>query len=114
MRRLAFAAVVALAGLATFVVSDLLEPEAVPVAGVIELSGTAPATGPPVENFFVVPPRVVDFRDPSDDDPADEDDLGAVGSTEIGGDVIDDSIDDSVDDSFDDSDDSADDSADDD
>ncbi|HVR31842.1 MAG TPA: hypothetical protein VMS74_03935 [Acidimicrobiia bacterium] len=98
MRRLAFVSVIALAGLATFVVSDLLEPEAVPVAGVIELSGTAPATSPPAEGFFIVPPRVVDFREPSDDDSAGDDDQSPA---EIGGDNPDDSLDDS-DDSFDD------------
>lgn len=105
MRRLAFVAVIALVGLAAFVVSDLLEPEVVPIAGVIELSGTAPATGPPDEGFFIVPPRVVDFRDPSDDDPGDDDDRRGAGSTGTGGDDVDDSIDDSfddADDSFDD------------
>lgn len=98
MRPLVFVAVVALAGLATFVASDLLEPQAVPVATAIELSGTAPATGPPIDGFFIVPPRVVDFRELSDDDSAGDDDQSPV---ELGGDDPDDSFDDS-DDSFDD------------
>ena len=70
MNRLAWIAIVALAGITTFVVGDLLDPESVPVAQAVELSGTAPGESPPLEGFFIVPPRVVDFRN----DPEDRDD----------------------------------------
>jgi len=78
MNRLAWIAVVALGGLTAFVVNDLLDPGFVPVAQSVELSGSAPEAGPPREGFFVVPPRVIDFReqgaDRTDDDPDDETD----------------------------------------
>lgn len=85
MNRLAWIAIVALAGVTVFVAGDLLDPESVPVAQAVELTGTVPADRPPREGFFVVPPRVVDFRDdaagPSDpseaeDSPDDQDDDG--------------------------------------
>lgn len=76
MNRLAWIAIVALAGVTVFVAGDLLDPESVPVAQAVELTGTVPADRPPREGFFVVPPRVVDFRDdaagPSDPSEAED------------------------------------------
>ena len=77
MNRLAWIAFVALAGLISFLVGDLLNPVAVPVAQAVELSGTAPADRPPPEGFFIVPPRVVDFRDDADDSEGSTDSSGS-------------------------------------
>lgn len=77
MNRLAWIAILALAGITSFVVGDLLDPESIPVAQAVELSGTAPVDRPPPEGFFIVPPRVVDFRDDAEDgdssDPSESD-----------------------------------------
>ena len=62
MNRLAWIAVVALVGLLAFAVGKLLDSDSVPVAGAVELIGTAPTDRPLPEGFFIVPPRVVDFR----------------------------------------------------
>lgn len=68
MNRLAWIAIFALAGITSLVVGDLLNPESVPVAQAVELTGTAPTDRPPPEGFFIVPPRVVDFRHADDSD----------------------------------------------
>lgn len=72
MNRYALIASIAVLGLAAFVVDDLLGPETVPVAEAVELTGTAPADGPPRDGFFIVPPPVVDFREPSQEDVVDD------------------------------------------
>lgn len=111
MNRLTLIAVVALLGLAAFVVGDLLDPETVPVAEAVELTGTAPEEGPARDGFFIVPPPVVDFRERSDDsasvgDDADDDDADSLDDhlDDEGGSVDDDDAD-----SLDDEDDSVDD-----
>jgi len=59
----------AVAFAAAYLAGDLLSPDAVPVAGAVQLSGTTvPATEAPPEGFFVVAPRVVDFSDLDFDD----------------------------------------------
>lgn len=89
MNRLAWIAVVALAGLVPFLVGDLVNPVAVPVAQAVELTGTAPADRPPPEGFFIVPPRIVDFRDDAD---GDDDSTGSSESSSDRDDATDDSF----------------------
>lgn len=115
MRRMTWILVVALAGVLVFVVGGLLDPESVPVARAVELTGPAPEPGPPPEpgpsarGYFVVPPQVFDFREDDDgfrndddnavipvDDDADDDDYG------VDDDDADDPGDDGVDDDPDD------------
>lgn len=111
MNRLVLVAIVALTGVMAFVVEDLLNPDSVPVARAVELSGVAPEPSPAAEGFFVVPPRVVDFSlDGGDDDgsaePSGDD---ATASTTVPSSDPDDSPDDDFDDDFDSPDDSIDD-----
>lgn len=68
--------VVALAGVLVFVVGGLLDPESVPVARAVELTGPPPESGPPARGYLVVPPQVFDFR--ADDDGFRNDDDNAV------------------------------------
>ena len=86
---------VALVVVTTYAAVGLLDAEPVPIAPVVELSGTAPQPRPPSDGFFIVPPQVVDFSDPDDDSQV-------VGDDIPDGDDVDDSVDDSPDDSPDD------------
>ncbi|HSJ29466.1 MAG TPA: hypothetical protein VLB67_14760 [Acidimicrobiia bacterium] len=69
---LVWTAVVVLVGVVGVGIADVLAPDPVPVAGAIDLSGEAPPVRPTLDGFFVVPPRVVDFREDADDDSDDE------------------------------------------
>lgn len=79
MRHLGLTAIVACLGFVTALIGDLLQPQSVPVTGVVQLTGTAPELAPSISEFSVVPPAVVDLRPPeyeatpgSDDDDDDE------------------------------------------
>ena len=87
MSRLSWVVVFGVAFAAAFLAGGLLYPAPVPVAGAVQLTGTAvPATGSTSDGFFIVPPRVVDF---SDFDPDDlDDDLGDDDDHEDGSSLI--------------------------
>lgn len=95
----AWITVVALVAVTTYAAVGLLEAKSVPVASVVELSGTAPQPRQPSDGFFIVPPQVVDFSDVDDlsrgrdDDSPDDDDVSRAAD-----DTIDDGPDDSPDD----------------
>lgn len=75
MSRLSWVVMFGVAFAAAFLAGGLLYPDPVPVAGAVQLTGTAvPATGSTSDGFFIVPPRVVDFSDLDPDDL--DDDLG--------------------------------------
>ncbi len=99
--------VVSLVAVTLVAIDALFDTDPVPVAGAVELTGTAPPASPPAAGFFVVPSRVVDFResDSTGDDDSDASDFESAPPTSPP--PVDD-----LDDSFDDldgSDDSADD-----
>jgi hypothetical protein len=65
---LAWIAALALLAVAGVGVSESLSPEPVPIATPIDLSGEAPPARPALDGFFVVPPRVVDFREDDEEE----------------------------------------------
>lgn len=97
MNRLSWVVLFAFAGVAAYLAGDLLYPDPVPVANAVRLTGTTvPTAEAPREGYFIVPPRVVDFRnfdlddldddfgdgvdddDDRDDDDRDDDEVGGA------------------------------------
>ena len=81
MNRLAWISVVVLAGITSLLAADLLDPDPVPIARAVELTGTVPTDRPAPDGFFIVPPRVVDFRDDQEESDESDDSSDTTGSS---------------------------------